>query len=82
MTNNIKTWTDDFSDLVEKYAEFLMDSMDMKTMEQFVFDTLHQQYSGYDEDQLIDEIREYYGDEVLESFGVELKEGPDIVTPD
>ncbi len=82
MTNNAKTWTDDFSGLCEKYAEFVMDSMDMKTMEQFVFDTLYQQYSGYDEDQLIDEIREYYGDEVLESFDVELKEGPDDVTVD
>ena len=82
MTNNVKTWTDDFSVLVEKYAELVMDSMDMKTMEQFVFDTLYQQYSGYDEEQLIDEIREYYGDEVLEDFGIELKEIPDIVTPD
>ena len=81
MTNNIKTWTDDFSELCEKYAEFVMDSMDMKTMEQFVFDTLYQQYSGYDEEQLIDEIREYYGDEVLEDFGVKITDGPDIVTP-
>jgi len=82
MTNNAYTWTDNFSELVEKYAEHVMDSMDMKTMEQFVFDTLYECYSAYDEEQLINEIREYYGDEVLEDFGVELKEGPDDVTVD
>jgi len=82
MTNNAYTWTDNFSELCEKYAEHVMDSMDMKTMEQFVFDTLYECYSTYDEEQLINEIRELYGDEVLEDFGVELKEGPDDVTVD
>jgi len=82
MTNNAYTWTDNFSELCEKYAQHVMDSMDMKTMEQFVFDTLYECYSVYDEEQLINEIRELYGDEVLEDFGVELKEGPDDVTVD
>jgi hypothetical protein len=78
MTNNAYTWTDDFSTLVEKYAEHVMDCMDMKTMEQFVFDTLHQQYSGYSEEELISEIRDYYGDEWFENNGVELKESPEM----
>ena len=78
MTNNAKTWTDDFSSLVEKYAEFVMDSMDMKTMEQFVFDTLVANYNEYGEEELINEIREFYDDEVLESFGVKITEGPEI----
>ena len=82
MINNTKTWTDDFSTLVEKYAEYVMDTMDMKTMEQFVFDTLVSSYNEYSEEELISEIRELYDDEVLESFGVELKEGPDDVTVD
>jgi hypothetical protein len=82
MTNNAYTWTDNFSELVEKYAEMVMDSMDMKTMEQFVFDTLVESYNKYSESELINEIREYYGDEMLEDFGVEIKEVPDIVTPD
>ena len=82
MTNNAKTWTDDFSGLCEKYAEFVMDSMDMKTMEQFVFDTLYECYSAYDEEQLIGEILELYDEETLESFGVKITDGPDIVTPD
>ena len=78
MTNNVKTWTDDFSGLVEKYAEHVMDSMDMKTMEQFVFDTLVENLNNYTEEELINEVREYYGDEWFEDNGVELKETPDL----
>jgi len=79
MTNNVKTWTDDFSGLVEKYAEQIMDSMDMKTMEQFVFDTLVENLNNYSEEELINEVREYYGDEWFEDNGVELKETPDAI---
>ena len=79
MTNNAYTWTDDFSGLVEKYAEFVMDSMDMKTMEQFVFDTLVSSYNDYTEEELITDIRECYGDEWFEDNGVELYESPDAV---
>ena len=78
MTNNAKVWTDNFSELVEKYAEYVMDSMDMKTMEQFVFDSLVESYNNYSESELISEIREYYGDEVLEDFGVKITEEPDL----
>ena len=80
MTNTAYTWTDNFSELVEKYAEFVMDSMDMKTMEQFVFDTLVSSYNEYSEEELISEILECYDEETLHSFGVALKENPDDVT--
>ena len=82
MNNNAYTWTDNFSELVEKYAEQIMDSMDIKTMEQFVFDTLVENLNNYSESELINEIRDYGGDEMLESFGVKITDGPDIVTPD
>ena len=78
MTNNAYTWTDNFSELVEKYAEQIMDGMDMKTMEQFVFDTLVENLNNYSESELINEIRDCYDDEVLEEFGVEIKEVPDM----
>lgn len=77
MNNNAKTWTDDFSTLVEKYAEFVMSGMDWKTMEQFVFDTLVASYNEYSEEELISEILECYDEEVLESFGVKITDGPD-----
>ena len=79
MTNNAYTWTNDFSELVERYAEFVMDGMDMKTMEQFVFDSLVDTYSNYSQDELINEIDECYGSEVLESLGVEVTETPEEV---
>ena len=78
MTNNAYTWTDNFSELVEKYAEQIMDSMDMKTMEQFVFDTIVENLNNYSESELINEIRECYGDEMLEDFGVKITEVPDM----
>jgi len=62
MTNNIKNWTDDRSTLVERYAEQIMDGMDMKTMECFVFDTLVENLNKYSESELIAEIREYNPD--------------------
>ena len=60
MNNNAKTWTHDQSTLVERYAEQLMDSMDMKTMEQFVFDTLVENLTDYTEEELITEISDHY----------------------
>jgi hypothetical protein len=59
MTNNIKSWTDNRSTLIESYAEQIMDGMDMKTMEQFVFDTLVDNLNSYTEEELIAEITEY-----------------------
>ena len=60
MNNNVKVWTNDLSTLVERYAEQLMDSMDMKTMEQFVFDTLVENLTDYTEEELITEISDHY----------------------
>ncbi len=59
MNNNIKSWTDNRSTLIESYAEQIMDGMDMKTMEQFVFDTLVDNLNSYTEEELIAEITEY-----------------------
>ncbi len=69
--NNIKSWAED-ENLVQKYAEFVMDSMDMKTMEQFVFDTLVENLNTYTEDEMITEIIENYGEEWFTDNGMEL----------
>ena len=71
-----------FSELVEKYAGFIMDGMDYKTMEQFVFDTLVESYSNYSETELINEIRDVFGDELLEDFDLKITETPDSVPVD
>ena len=67
MDNNAKSWTNDLSTLVERYAEQLMDSMDMKTMEQFVFDTLVENLTDYTEEELITEISDHYPELLEES---------------
>jgi len=68
MGNNAKVWTDQFSTIVDRYAEQIMDSMDMKTMEQFVFDTLVENLSLYSPEELETEITESYGLEIIEDL--------------
>ena len=59
-----------YSKVVENYALLIIDGMDYKTMEQFVFDTLvsnlTQDYETVDE--LIEEIKEEYGEETLNTI--------------
>ena len=56
----------DFSTVVENYAQFILDGMDYKTLEQFAFDTLvnnlTQDYETVED--LIDEIREQYDEDI------------------
>jgi len=68
MTNNAYTWTNDFSTVVERYAEFVMDTMDMKTMEQFVFDSLVENLKSYTPEELENEIVENYGSELFDDL--------------
>ena len=60
----------DFSTIVENYAQFIIDGMDYKTLEQFAYDCLvdglTKDYESAEE--LMDEIREQYDEEILESL--------------
>ena len=48
-------------ELIQSYAFQIMDSMDMKTMEQFVMDTLTDTLlNSYSDEELIAEVEEYY----------------------
>jgi len=48
------------TDLLEAYIQQVIDSMDFKTMERFVYDTLQESFSGYSDEELIAEVEEYY----------------------
>lgn len=48
------------SDLIDAYAQQVLDSMDMKTLEQYAYDMLVDCFAGYSEDELITEISETY----------------------
>jgi hypothetical protein len=53
-------------DLIDAYAQQMLDSMDYKTMERFVYDTLVENLTDYTEEELITEVKDYYP-ELLES---------------
>lgn len=47
-------------DLIDTYAQTLLDGMDYKTMERFVYDTLVENLTNYTEEELITEVKDYY----------------------
>lgn len=46
-------------ELIANYAQQILDGMDMKTMECFVYDTLVENLSSYSDEQLIEEVTQY-----------------------
>jgi hypothetical protein len=54
------------AELIDAYAQQLLDNMDMKTMERFVYDTLVENLTDYTDEELITEVTDYYP-ELLES---------------
>ncbi len=53
-------------ELISDYAQQILDGMDMKTMECFVYDTLKDNLSSYSDEELIEEVKEY-NPELLEN---------------
>jgi len=58
--------------LKREYATLMMDSMDIKSMEQFVFDTIYDNLEMAKEDELKEDIKDMYGDDVLNEMIKEL----------
>ena len=56
----------DRDSLISDYAQQILDSMDMKTMECFVYDTLKDNLASYSDEELIVEVTEY-NPELLET---------------
>jgi len=48
------------TELQESYIQQVIESMDYKTMERFVYDNLQDNLQGYSDEQLIAEVEEYY----------------------
>jgi len=51
--------------LKKEYATLMMDSMDIKSMEQFVFDTIYDNLEMAKEDELKEDIKDLCGDDIL-----------------
>ena len=48
------------SELLDTYIETIIDGMDHKTMYQYIFDMLEQNFETYSEEELVAEVKEYY----------------------
>ena len=64
-----------FNQFVENYANHIIDGMDSETMESMVYDLLVREYETYTEEQIVGEIEELYGaDMVAELVPVPVEE--------
>ena len=63
MTDNII----DRDSLQEAYVTSILDGMDWKTMEQFVYDSLNNNLDDYTVEELITEVKDYYPELLEES---------------
>ena len=69
----------DRDQLQEAYINMIVDGMDWKTMEQFVYDTIDANLDNYTVEELITEVEDYYPellqqDEVSVTYGDKMQE--------
>ena len=65
-------------DLIAAYCELICDSMDWKSMEQFVYQTLIEDYSNLSHDELLEDIELTMDEDVLEELINNLDDTPVI----
>ena len=73
----------DRQQLIADYAQQILDGMDMKTMECFVYDTLIDNLSSYSDEELIEEVTEYNPEliEEVTEYNPNLNNADGITTP-
>ena len=57
-----------FAQLIENYVSQIVDGMDIKSMEVMVTDLLIREYETYTEEQIIAEIDELYGEDMVKEL--------------
>ena len=57
-----------FSKLVENYASQIIEGLDSASMELMVFDLLVREYETYTEEQIVGEIVDLYGEDMVEEL--------------
>ena len=65
MTTTMSLTNTQLDQLKREYAMLMMDSMDYKSMEQFVFDTIYDNLEMAKEDELKEDIKDLCGDDTL-----------------
>jgi hypothetical protein len=64
----MKLDTAQFAQLIENYVSHIVDGMDTETMEVMVTDLLIREYDTYTEEQIIAEIDELYGEDMVKEL--------------
>ena len=65
-TNKMTLSAPQLATLIDNYANYVLDGMDMDTLVQFAYDSLVAEYNKYSETELLSEIEELYDEEVVE----------------
>ena len=64
----------DRDSVIDSYAQYILDSLDMDAVLNIAYDTLVENLAGYTNEELATEIVESYGEEWLEDHNVEVNE--------
>ena len=64
----------DRDSVIDSYAQTILDGMDNKSMERFVYDTLVENLTDYTNEELETEIVESYGEEWFADNDLEVNE--------
>jgi len=64
----------DRDSVIDSYAQTILDGMDNKSMERFVYDTLVENLTDYTNEELATEIVESYGEEWFADNDLEVDE--------
>ena len=56
------------SELIAQYSQLIVDSMDYKSLEQFVYDTLEDDFNKLSNSELQDEIKYSFDEETLDEL--------------
>lgn len=65
--------------LCELYATQIVDNMDLKTMEQFVYDTIIENVSYKGENEILEEISNYFDEDDLAKMITQVGANPETV---
>ena len=65
MQTSTKMNESDLSQLKEDYVNLIIDGMDMEGLCQLAYDALSTTYDEYSEEEIVGEIKEFYGEDTL-----------------
>ena len=57
-----------FQQLIDNYANHIIEGLDIDSMEIMLFDLITAEYADYTEEQIVGEIEELYGEEVAQDL--------------